>query len=68
MAFLKQFMEDGHHVSMVLIGVLNEWASQQDIALPGEHHLSSKMHAYLDANVIPNLEDLISLKKPLANS
>ena len=68
MSFLKQFMEDGHHVSMVLIGVLREWASQKDIVLPGEHHLSRKMHAYLDANVTPHLEDLISLKDPLVNS
>ena len=53
---------------MVLIGVLREWASQKDIDLPGEHHLSRKMHAYLDANVTPHLEDLISLKDPLVNS
>ena len=68
LTFLIQFLEDAHHVNMVLVGVLREWASQQDIVLPGEHHLSRKMHAYLDANVTPHLEDLISLKDPLVNS
>ena len=61
--FLLQYMDDGHIVSMVLIGVLREWARQEDIDLPNEHHLSQRMHDYLDANVVPFLEVLIRPKE-----
>jgi hypothetical protein len=61
--FLLQYMDDGHIVSMVLIGVLREWARQEDIDLPNEHHLSQRMHDHLDANVVPFLEVLIRPKE-----
>lgn len=60
--FLLQYMDDGHIVSMVLLGVLREWARQEDIDLPNEHHLSQRMHDHLDANVVPFLEVLIRTK------
>jgi hypothetical protein len=61
-AFLLQYMDDGQNVSMVLLGVLREWARQEGIDLPGDHHLSQRMQDHLDANVVPNLEDLIRSK------
>lgn len=61
--FLLQYMDDGHIVSMVLLGVLREWARQEDIDLPNEHHLSQRMHDHLDAYVVPNLEVLIRSKE-----
>ncbi|WP_439125907.1 MAG: hypothetical protein ACNJA3_28785 (plasmid) [Pseudomonas rhizophila] len=61
-AFLLQYMEDGHIVSMVLLGILREWASQEGIDIPNEHHLSQRMKDHLDANVVPNLEALIRPK------
>lgn len=62
-AFLLQFMEDGHIVGMVLLGILREWASQEGIDLPNEHHLSQQMKDHLDANVVPNLEALLRSKE-----
>jgi hypothetical protein len=62
-AFLLQYMDDGQSVSMVLLGVLREWARQEDIALPSEQHLSQRMQDHLDANVVPNLEVLIRSKE-----
>ncbi|WGG50477.1 hypothetical protein [Rugamonas sp. DEMB1] len=62
-AFLLQYMDDGHIVSMVLLGVLREWARQEGIDLPGEHHLSQRMQDHFDANVVPNLEVLIRSKE-----
>lgn len=62
-AFLLQYMEDGHTVSMVLLGVLREWASQEGIDVPNEHHLSQQMKDHLDANVVPNLDVLIRSKE-----
>lgn len=62
-AFLLQYMDDGQKVSMVLLGVLREWARQEGIDLPSEHHLSQRMQDYLDANVVPNLEVLIRSKE-----
>ncbi|WP_236425594.1 hypothetical protein [Pseudomonas syringae] len=62
-AFLLQYMEDGHTVSMVLLGVLRKWASQEDIDLPNEHHLSQQMQDHLDSNVMPNLAVLIRSKE-----
>jgi hypothetical protein len=56
-------MDDGQSVSMVLLGVLREWARQEDIALPSEQHLSQRMQDHLDANVVPNLEVLIRSKE-----
>ncbi|KPB52108.1 Uncharacterized protein AC511_0999 [Pseudomonas coronafaciens pv. oryzae] len=56
-------MEDGHAVSMVLLGVLRKWSSQEDIDLPNEHHLSQQMQDHLDSNVMPNLAVLISSKE-----
>lgn len=64
-AFLLQYMEDGHIVSMVLVGVLREWTRQVGIETPTKHHLSPRMQDHLDANVIPNLEDLIRSKKTI---
>jgi hypothetical protein len=64
-AFLLQYMEDGQVVSMVLVGVLREWTRQVGIETPTEHHLSPRMRDHLDANVIPNLEDLIRSKKTI---
>ncbi|MEV4781807.1 hypothetical protein [Burkholderia sp. LMU1-1-1.1] len=61
--FLLQYMEDGHIVSMVLLGVLREWARQEGIKLPNEHHLSQRMHDHLDINVVPNMEVLIRSKE-----
>jgi len=52
-------MDDGQKVSMVLLGLLREWARQEDINLPNEHHLSQRMLDDLEANVEPNLQDLI---------
>ena len=57
--FLLQYMDDGQKVSMVLLGLLREWARQEDINLPNEHHLSQRMLDDLEANVEPNLQDLI---------
>jgi hypothetical protein len=62
-AFLLQYMDDGHIVSMVLLGVLREWARQEGIDLPSEHHLSQRMQDHLDSNVVPNLEVLIRSKE-----
>ncbi|MDB5790288.1 MAG: hypothetical protein JWQ80_312 [Massilia sp.] len=62
-AFLLQYMDDGHIVSMVLLGVLREWARQEGIDLSSEHHLSQRMQDHLDANVVPNLEVLIRSKE-----
>lgn len=62
-AFLLQYMEDGHTVSMVFLGVLRGWASQEGIAIPNEHHLSQQMQDHLDANIMPNLEALIRFKE-----
>jgi hypothetical protein len=62
-AFLLQYMDDGHTVSMVLLGVLREWASQEGIDIPNQHHLSQRMRDHLDANVVPNLEALIRSKE-----
>ncbi|NNJ16764.1 hypothetical protein CSV86_016915 [Pseudomonas putida CSV86] len=61
--FLLQYMEDGHILSMVLLGILREWASQEGIDIPNEHHLSQRMKDHLDANVVPNLEALIRSKE-----
>ncbi len=61
--FLLQYMDDGQTVSMVLLGVLRGWASQEGIDLPNEHHLSQQMQDHLDVNVVPNLETLIRYKK-----
>lgn len=57
--FLLQYMDDGQKISMVLLGVLREWARQEDINLPNEHHLSQRMLDDLEANVVPNLQALI---------
>ncbi|MEZ1440095.1 hypothetical protein QVM41_27960 [Pseudomonas shirazica] len=62
-AFLLQYMEDGHTVSMVFLGVLREWASQEGIVIPNEHHLSQRMLDHLDDNVTPSLEALIKSKE-----
>lgn len=62
-AFLLQYMDDGQNVSLVLLGVLQEWAHQEGIDLPNEHHLSQRMQDHIDANVAPNLEVLIRSKK-----
>ncbi|MPW23705.1 conserved hypothetical protein [Paraburkholderia piptadeniae] len=61
-AFLLQYMDDGQSVSMVLLGVLRDWARQVGIDLPSDHHLSRRMQHHLDANVMPNLEGLIRSK------
>lgn len=61
-AFLLQYMDDGHIVSMVFLGVLRAWARQEGISLPNDHHLSQRMQDHLDANVVPNLEVLIRSK------
>ena len=60
-AFLLKYMEDGHTVSMVFLGILRGWASQEGIAI-NEHHLSQRMLDHLDDNVMPNLEALIRSK------
>ncbi|WP_095196916.1 hypothetical protein [Pseudomonas sp. Irchel 3A7] len=62
-AFLLQHMEDGHTVSMVFLGILRGWASQVDIDIPNEHHLSQRMQDHLDANVMPSLDFLIRYKE-----
>jgi len=62
-AFLLQYMDDGQTVSMVLLGVLREWAKQEGISIPSEHHLSQQMQDHLDANVVPNLDALIRSKE-----
>lgn len=62
-AFLLQYMEDGHIVSMVFLGILRGWASQQGIDIPNEHHLSQRMQGHLDANVMPNLDAFIRSKE-----
>ncbi len=51
-AFLLQYMEDGHTVSMVFLDVLRIWASQEGIAVPNEHHLNQRVKGYLDANPV----------------
>lgn len=61
-AFLLQYMENGHTVSMVFLGVLRGWAIHEGIAIPTEHHLSQRMLDHLDANVMSNLETLIRSK------
>ncbi|MBA1429042.1 hypothetical protein [Pseudomonas orientalis] len=61
--FLLQYMDDGQTVSMVLLGVLREWAKQEGISIPSEHHLSQQMQDHLDANVVPNLDALIRSKE-----
>lgn len=61
-AFLLQYMDDGHIVSMVLLGVLRAWARQEGINLPGDYHLSERMRNHLDTNVVPELEILIRSK------
>ena len=62
-AFLLQYMEDGHIVSMVLQGVLREWASQEGMDNLNEQHLSQRMRDHLDVNVMPNLDALIRSKE-----
>lgn len=62
-AYLLHYMDDGQTVSMVLLGVLRGWASQEGINTPNEHHLSQRMRDHLDANVMPNLEALIMSKE-----
>ncbi|WP_409027675.1 hypothetical protein OX462_02390 [Janthinobacterium sp. SUN098] len=62
-AFLLQYMDDGQNVSMVLLGVLREWARQEGIDLPSEHHMSQRMQNLLDSNIVPNLEELIGSKE-----
>lgn len=61
-AFLFQYMDDGQNVTMVLLGVLRDWARQEGIDLPSEHPLSQRMLDHLDANVVPNLEVLMRSK------
>jgi len=61
-AFLLQYMDDGQSVSMVLLGVLREWARRVNIDLPSYHHLSQQMQDHLDVNVVRNLESLIRSK------
>lgn len=61
-AFLLQYIEDGHIVSMVFLGVLRAWARQEGINLPADHHLSQRMQDYLDTNVVPELVVLIRSK------
>jgi len=56
-------MEDGDIVSMVLLGVLREWASREGIDLPSEQHLSQRMWDQLDADIMPSLDNLIRSKK-----
>ena len=63
-AFLLQYMDDGHIVSMVFLGILREWTRQVGIDLPNDHHLSQQMKDHLDANVVQNLELLIRPKEP----
>lgn len=63
-SYLLQYMEDGQAVSLVLLGVLRDWARQEGINIPDENHLSQQMHDHLDANVVPNLGALIRSKKP----
>ena len=60
-AFLLKYMEDGHTVSMVFLGILRGWASKEGIAI-NEHHLNQRMLDHLDDNVMPNLEALIRSK------
>jgi hypothetical protein len=62
-AFLLQYMEEGHIVSMVFLGILRGWASQQGIEIPNEHHLSKRMQDHLDANVIPKLDAFFRSKE-----
>jgi hypothetical protein len=61
-AFLLQYMDDSRSVSIVLLGVLREWAPQVGIDLPGDHHLNQWMLDHLNANVMPNLAGLIRSK------
>lgn len=61
--FLLQYMDDGQTVSMVLLGVFQEWARLEGIDLPNQHHLSQRMQDHLDANVVPNLEAIIRYKE-----
>jgi len=61
--FLLQYMDDGHIVSMVFLGVLRGWARQEGIDLPNDHHLSDRMLDHLDLNVVPNLEGLVRSKE-----
>lgn len=60
--FLFQYIDDGRQVSMVLLGVLREWARQEGIDLSSEHHLDQRMRDHLDTNVVRNLEVLIRAK------
>ena len=62
-ALLLQYMDDGQAVSMVLLGVLREWAKQEGISIPCEHHLSQQMQDHFDANVVLNLDALIRSKE-----
>jgi len=62
-AFLVQYMVDGHTVSMVMLGVLRGWASQEGIDINSDNHLSQRMQDHLEANVMPNLEALIRSKE-----
>lgn len=61
-AFLLQYIEDGHIVSMVFLGVLRAWASQVGMDNLNEQHLSQRMRDHLDENVTPNLDALIRHK------
>lgn len=56
-------MDDGQNVSMVLLGVLREWARQEGIDLSSEPHLSQRMQDHLEANVVLHLEVLIRFKE-----
>lgn len=62
-AFLLQYMEEGHSISMVFLGILREWASHEGIDISNEQHLSQRMQDHLDANVLPNLDALIRSKE-----
>jgi len=67
-AFLLRYMDDGQNVSMVFLGVLREWARQEGIDLPNEHHLSQSMQDYLRANTVRGLEALVSPKEHVTES
>lgn len=60
--FLLQFLEDGEALSMVFLGLIREWTRQAGIDLPGAHHLNQRIVDHLDANVVPNLDELIRSK------
>jgi hypothetical protein len=62
-AFLLQYIEDAHIVSMVFLGVLRAWASQVGMDNLNEQHLSQRMRNHLDENVTPNLDALIRHKE-----